>query len=406
MTMKAIFVCERLPSLGFSGAQSYNLNIINALLDCGYEVTVIITGDYFPAIFSSKYEIKHPQVKTKYVNAVKIFSIYLSKSWRSFLRPLKKISYLFFDSHSPQKKMTIGKFLSKRDTNSTKKLITKECSLVVVDTIFRSAIIDELSSKKILIAHDVFFDRTKSFQKRGYEVSPSITKDKEIGIWKEFDCIAAINIEEMDLISSLIKNKSVVTIYPSVSNNTYPALRTYNGSSILYIGANANHNVDGLKWFFNEVWPTILKQHPNIHLNIIGSVCDAFQSPPENVNFLGRLDSIEEIAKDCLFAINPVLMGSGIKIKILDYLALGLPTITTKEGGYGYPKGDHVPYICVSTASEYINAISSWIGDRKLVTERAEYCSAVLEIFTRKSAAKSMAGCFKKLGLNSDTDTI
>jgi glycosyltransferase involved in cell wall biosynthesis len=76
-------------------------------------------------------------------------------------------------------------------------------------------------------------------------------------------------------------------------------------------------------------------QRPDLRFVIAGSVCEApLARPPHNVTMLGTLDDAQKHAWLGLadFALNPIESGSGTNLKMLDYLAAGLPVVTTPTG--------------------------------------------------------------------------
>jgi len=62
---------------------------------------------------------------------------------------------------------------------------------------------------------------------------------------------------------------------------------------------------------------------------------------PSNMVFYGKVDDnkLKEILSASDIAINPVVNGSGINIKMIDYMAAGLPSVTTRIGARGFKIG-------------------------------------------------------------------
>ena len=103
----------------------------------------------------------------------------------------------------------------------------------------------------------------------------------------------------------------------------------------LYIGSHWPKNVEGIKKII-EYGANFYKHY---EINLVGSISNAF---PDNKNpnliFHGILsqDELTALAEKCSFAINPVFSGGGSNVKNADYLALGLPVLTTNFGLRGY----------------------------------------------------------------------
>jgi glycosyltransferase involved in cell wall biosynthesis len=89
----------------------------------------------------------------------------------------------------------------------------------------------------------------------------------------------------------------------------------------------------------------LAQKEPNINFIIIGGLYYFFQDKnlPSNIHFTGIIDNKEKAKYLAIadIALNPMLTGSGTNLKMLDYLASGVPTISTQIGarGLNIPKG-------------------------------------------------------------------
>ena len=103
----------------------------------------------------------------------------------------------------------------------------------------------------------------------------------------------------------------------------------------LFVGSYHGPNIEALKAI-----KEIASQSPQFLFFIVGSVCDheEVRRMPENVKPLGVLDEDEKnvVLNASDMALNPVLAGSGSNLKLLEYIAYGIPVITTPHGARGY----------------------------------------------------------------------
>jgi len=97
-------------------------------------------------------------------------------------------------------------------------------------------------------------------------------------------------------------------------------------------------NDDAAKYICQELAPSL----KDIDFVLVGSVCEIFSDRytnqlSENIKLMGVVSSEDKIgllyASD--FALNPVMEGSGTNIKVFDYIAAGLPLLTTPIGARG-----------------------------------------------------------------------
>lgn len=118
---------------------------------------------------------------------------------------------------------------------------------------------------------------------------------------------------------------------------------------LLYVGTlNWEANIDGLIWFFQEIWPVIHANDPEIVLKIVGknpdpSLLEASREL-EKIEFLGFVDDLEPLFKHSRLFLSPLRFGSGIKVKVLNAMCRGIPVITTDVGAEGLDvkAGDHL----------------------------------------------------------------
>ncbi len=98
-------------------------------------------------------------------------------------------------------------------------------------------------------------------------------------------------------------------------------------------------NTHGLQWFLDTHWSKIHRQFPQTKLFITGQMASpefiAYLEKFPNVVYKGFIEHLDTIYKQCLIAIAPIRINSGIKVKILTYLSFGLPVVSTNVATWG-----------------------------------------------------------------------
>lgn len=128
-------------------------------------------------------------------------------------------------------------------------------------------------------------------------------------------------------------------------------------------------NLDGLNWFLKNIWPGIEKKHPSLQLHIAGEgLSDSFKQKfnSEQIHYLGFVDDIDSLRLKASVFVAPLLSGSGMKLKILEALAAGLPTVTTRFGAEGISMEDGYHYLHADTIIEFGLALETLIDDKGL----------------------------------------
>jgi glycosyltransferase involved in cell wall biosynthesis len=114
--------------------------------------------------------------------------------------------------------------------------------------------------------------------------------------------------------------------------------------SFVWIG-NFRHgpNIDGLRWFRNEIWPRLKLRMPSARLKIYGAYPSEevmqWHKPNEGIEVKSSADSLDEVFTSARVNLAPLRYGAGVKGKILEGFRYGVPCITTKVGVEGIMPG-------------------------------------------------------------------
>ena len=115
-------------------------------------------------------------------------------------------------------------------------------------------------------------------------------------------------------------------------------------------------------------------QLPHVEFVLGGTHGDAFpvDEVPANVVFTGQV--IERVKRTLLgaadVALNPVLQGSGTNLKVIEYLAAGVPVVSTAFGIRGLEAGNG-RHLLVAEPHEMVDAIGRVLSDREGAEARA-----------------------------------
>ena len=98
-------------------------------------------------------------------------------------------------------------------------------------------------------------------------------------------------------------------------------------ASVAFIGSlDFRPNRDALRWIREELWPRVIARAPEARLSIAGS------APPEGVR---EAEDADAFMREASVFISPLFAGGGMRIKVLDALALGKPVVATTIGAGG-----------------------------------------------------------------------
>ncbi|MEH6585714.1 MAG: glycosyltransferase [Halioglobus sp.] len=166
-----------------------------------------------------------------------------------------------------------------------------------------------------------------------------------------------------------------------------PDLRHANTEKkLMYVGfLGWEPNAQGLLWFLEQVWPLLVKRHPDLKFDIVGKNPDkrlqAAAAEWDGISLKGFVPDLQEIYSDSRVSVAPLLFGSGMKVKVLDAMARGMPTVTTSVGAEGIDieHGKHLlvadnPDDMVNEVDRLLTDSALWqrlqLNSRALITER------------------------------------
>lgn len=91
-----------------------------------------------------------------------------------------------------------------------------------------------------------------------------------------------------------------------------------------------------------DVWPLVARQVPKARLRIAGRGTDQLGLEGSRVEILGTIPSAADFLQEASMLLFPLERGSGMKVKVLEALASGVPVITTPMGAEGIDADDGV----------------------------------------------------------------
>ncbi|MEZ5284668.1 MAG: glycosyltransferase [Vicinamibacterales bacterium] len=125
-------------------------------------------------------------------------------------------------------------------------------------------------------------------------------------------------------------------------------------------------NLDGLHWFVHAGWPRVRARHPEARLTVIGSYADdgvrALGRVP-GVSVLGYVADLTPHLDRAAASIAPLRYGAGMKGKVTDAMAAGLPVVTTTVGAQGLTGADARHLRVADTAEGLADALADVFAD-------------------------------------------
>ena len=221
---------------------------------------------------------------------------------------------------------------------------------------------------KVIVTHDIMHERFESFKNLDLpNAEPQLLfwdQQTEVDTLSKADLLLAIQEDEAKTLCQLVTNTEVLTI--PIAVNLQPTISRQIRGRCLFVGSQAKHNFYSLEWFLKEVWQKLLEDIPYAELNVCGSVGTWFDDDFPNVYFKGIVPDLSVEYSQAQVCIIPSLVGSGLKIKLIEALSFGKACVSTSIGLQGLSNiGDEVVILADDKDSFYLAVQDLIVNDQK-----------------------------------------
>ncbi len=139
-------------------------------------------------------------------------------------------------------------------------------------------------------------------------------------------------------------------------------------------------NLDGMRWFIQQVWPNVLEAQPDARLRLIGSgTGDGIAAEGGNIDGLGFVEDSESEIASWSLTIVPILVGGGTRIKIAEAFGRKCPVVSTTQGAYGYTVTDGDECFLKDNPAAFAQACLILMTDQALGDAMADRARAKFE---------------------------
>ncbi len=310
----------------------------------------------------------------------------------------------------------LSRFQSQEFAENLQSLLTSQTfDIVQIETPYLAyyiPLIRNFSKAKIAMrAHNVEHEiwervalNARSFFKKWYLRRQNRSLRKfEIACLAEYDILLAITERDLGIFKNLgFHNESVVApVGIPTTNYPFDDAAFSRKASLAFIGAlDWMPNQEGVEWFIGNVWPELRKSHESLRLEIAGKNAPGWlrKKQPDGVLFLGEVESAVDFINSHQILVAPLFSGSGIKVKVLEGMALGRVVITTPVGAEGIPAvgGEHL--LIAETPAGFKSAVSFCIENPHRVYQISENARRFIkDHFDSRSIAEKVLNSYQKI---------
>ena len=232
---------------------------------------------------------------------------------------------------------------------------------------------------------------------------PRETRDREIAVMGEVDAILSYNDTEHTIIASHLMCLEKIFTCPWVLENKQRGIGFKKRTGVAFLGGFGHPpNREAIEYFLNNVMPIIRKRRPQLQLHIWGSKIpdEVYELADDQVVVEGFAESLDSVFETCRVFIAPLQSGAGIKGKVLDSIAYGIPSVLSPIAAEATGLVDNRSALIASTPEQWAEYVIQLHDDEvlwnRLVTEASHLTSSRYAFDTGVSMLKNI---FEYLGL-------
>ena len=213
-----------------------------------------------------------------------------------------------------------------------------------------------------------------------FERAAAVSGNRELGEKaKDFKSLELFNSSCSDVVFTVTGNEKElllneipdlhVEVLPNIHEVLKKARSFHERRDIMFIGSFLHQpNEDAVLFFVKEVFPLIKKKIPDMRFFVVGS--DPLESivrlDSEAITVTGYVKDVEPYFENCRVFVAPLRYGAGMKGKIGQSMAYGLPVVTTTIGAEGIGLKNEINALISDEPEEFADSVIRLYSDEEL----------------------------------------
>jgi O-antigen biosynthesis protein len=198
---------------------------------------------------------------------------------------------------------------------------------------------------------------------------------------------------------------------PAVRVRVIPLLRDIPGrdarcesrTGMVFVGGFRHPpNIDAVRWFCSEIWPSIRSKMQDAECFIVGShvVPEVEELSGNGVHVLGFVADLEPLFSRARLSVAPLRYGAGQKGKVVTSLSYGVPAVITSVAAEGLGLAEGEGALVADDPMAFAEAVARLYYDQDLWLRLSDGgVAAVRRLFSIEANRDRMRGILAELGL-------
>ena len=236
-----------------------------------------------------------------------------------------------------------------------------------------------------------------------YAIEERKLRELEERAWRECTLCFTVSVNEMAVISSTLENDHKLITMVGVDLARFEfQVKQGHGTRLLFVGGlNYHPNLDSAQYLLREISPLLRACLPEVKLDIVGQeLWRVAGLIPENsgVEMHENVPEILSWFRGADLLVVPLRQGAGIRIKILEAMAAGLPVVTTSKGCEGLQVEHGRELLIADDPVAFANEVVRLLGDHGLRRTLAENArSFVAQYYSWETVVERMVNGYHRI---------
>ncbi len=363
--MKILFLAHRIPYPPNKGDKIRSFNELRALAACGHEIHLRAFADDLD-------DLEYQFELLRWCASVEVVPL---RRWPARLGAGLALA--------TGRSLSVGYYASRRMRKSVKQVIAEHelDAVFVYSSTMAQYVPQELNSRTVVDLVDIDSEKWRIYAGRiapprswAYQLDWRRLRRYEYGIVSRFAYSVVSTEREASLLGELdefTRRARLRTITNGVDLEEFqPGERTPATPRLVFVGAmDYFANVEGVRWFVEEVLPLVRAREPQTEFFIVGS------KPTEEVLRLGRFEGvkvtgfvrdIQPYLESATVCVVPLRIARGVQNKLLEAMAAGRAIVATSEVAAGLRVAHDEELLIADAPHLFADAVLEIIRDPEL----------------------------------------
>ena len=193
-------------------------------------------------------------------------------------------------------------------------------------------------------------------------------RQREHQLVRETDATVVVSPVERDILLREVPDARI-SVVPNIHSIAPPGPPFEERSGLVFVaGFEHAPNIDAAVWLVDSIMPAVWRQLPEVALHLVGShpPTEIQELASPRVHVTGWVPEIEPYLTRSRLSVAPLRFGAGVKGKITQSMAVGLPAVATSLAAEGMPIEHERDILIADRAVDLADTIVHAYRDREL----------------------------------------